>query len=382
MNVSLLLATLVRCVAGCNPGSPDEQALHVLECDTESGETRVVQRVRGVQGTTYFEFDAEGRYLYSVIGERKGGRRVGSLVRFDAADGRIGRMERLCELPCEAPCHVSLTPDGTRVAFAAYSSATAGTAAIDGSGLRTYVLPDDAMGPNRKRQQKAFAHQTFYLPHSSFLTPHSSFLLGVIDLGCDRIRLFDSLTMTSAGLPDIRFDPGDGPRHAIWSKDGRFLFVVNELASTVSSFSFSVGKSEQPNNRTIEQFSRVGKWTMLPPDADRRDPDGSSPCSKASAIKLTEDGKVLMASNRGHESIAFYDVKADGTLKLRNVAKLRGSFPRDFELMPGEKFMVVGHELSGDIQVYRFDRADCTLTPVGDPLPAWRPLCFKFWPKG
>ena len=81
---------------------------------------------------------------------------------------------------------------------------------------------------------------------------------------------------------------------------------------------------------------------------------------------------------QGTTYFAFDDVGADGSLKLRNVAKLRGSFPRDFELMPGEKFMVVGHKMSNEIQVYRFDRAACTLEPVGDPISCWRPLCFKF----
>ena len=85
-----------------------------------------------------------------------------------------------------------------------------------------------------------------------------------------------------------------------------------------------------------------------------------------------------MASNRGHDSIAFYDVRGDGSLSLRNIAKLTGKFPRDFELMPGEKFMVVGHKMSNEIQVYAFDRAACTLTAVGAPIAAWRPLCFKF----
>ena len=118
---------------------------------------------------------------------------------------------------------------------------------------------------------------------------------------------------------------------------------------------------------------------MLPADFKQWDADGLTLASKAAAIKLTADGKILMASNRGHDSIAFYDVDtATGKLTLRNVAKLTGKFPRDFELMPGEKFMVVGHKMSNEIQVYRFNRADCTLTPVGAPIAAWRPLCFKF----
>ena len=117
---------------------------------------------------------------------------------------------------------------------------------------------------------------------------------------------------------------------------------------------------------------------MLPPDADRRGADNSSEDTKAAAIKLTADGKILMASNRGYDSIAFYAVGDDGALTLKNIARLRGQFPRDFELMPGERFMVVGHKMSNEIQVYRFDRAACTLEPAGEPIAAWRPLCFKF----
>lgn len=370
MTGSLIMAALVRCIVGCNTGSADEQALHVLSCDAATGSAQLVQSVKGVQGTTYFQPDAAGRWLYSAIGEMRGERKVGSIVRFPVVDGRLGAMERLVELPCECPCHVSLTPDGARVAFAAYSSGTAGTVGVDGQGLRTYVFPNDAMGPNARRQKKAFAHQTFYLTTP---TAPRGYWLGVVDLGCDRIRFFDPETMAPARVPDIAFDPGDGPRHAAWSKDGRFLFVVNELGSTVSSFAWC--PAAEPSACA---FSRVGKWTMLPPEADVREPDGSSRDTKASAIKLTADGRVLMASNRGHDSIAFFDVDAaTGRLRLRNVAKLTGVFPRDFELMPDEKFMVVGHKRSDEVQVYRFDRPACTLTPVGRPIPAWKPLCFK-----
>ena len=182
--------------------------------------------------------------------------------------------------------------------------------------------------------------------------------------------------MSPAGIADIKFDAGDGPRHAILSKDGKFLFVLCELGSCV--YSFAVPKPLDRLTAEPLNFSRLGKWSMLPEGYNRWEQDGETLNTKAAAIKLTADGKILMASNRGYDSIAFYEVGAGGKLTLKNIAKLRGKFPRDFELMPGEKFMVVGHKMSNEIQVYRFDRVACTLEPVGEPIPCWRPLCFKF----
>lgn len=350
-----MLATAVKCYVGCNTGAPDGQTMHVMECDTETGAARIVQTVDGFQGTTYFAFDRDGRNLYSYIGEMEGGKKVGSLVRFAIDGWKIGEMTRLAKLPCEAPCHIALSPDGKLLGFAAYTSATAGTVPSAGGEVKSVVHPNEGMGPNKRRQKKAYAHCAFFTPDGS--------RMGIIDLGTDRINFYEPETMKQFPEMTIHADPGDGPRHAVWSGDGKFLFVVNELGNSVLSFAFD-GKA----------FARVGKWSTMPAGAD-------NDSSKASAIKLTADGKILMASNRGHESIAFFGVDtAKGTLTLRNIAKLTGSFPRDFELMPGERFMVVGHKKSDEIQVYRFEREGCTLTPVGEPIKCWKPLCFKFRP--
>jgi len=356
-----MLAATVYCVVGCNAGSPEREALHVLECDTETGAAKIVQTVKGPEGTTYFDIDKDRRNLYSAIAEDG----KGAIVKFALDGHRIGGMTKLAALPCEAPCHVSLTPDGTRVAFAAYVSATCGTVGTDGSGLRTFVFPDDDMGSNKKRQQKAFAHQTFHLDPDGVGRGE----MGVVDLGCDRVWFFDPKTMARRKDLSLKADRGDGPRHAVFLPRSlnKVLYIVNELDSSVSQYAFDGAK-----------FSLLGKASMLPDGFNRWEPDGENLATKAAAIKLTADGKILMASNRGHDSIAFYDVGPLGKLKLRNVAKLTGRFPRDFELMPGERFMVVGHKMSNEIQVYAFDREKCTLTPAGDAIPCWRPLCFKF----
>jgi len=358
------------CCVGSACGAPEPEALRVLACDTESGALEVVQTVKGVEGTAYFQIDRAGRYLYSILGDERKCETRGRAVRFALDGRRIGKMEVLADLPCPAPCHVALSPDERLFSFAAYRAGTAGTLPVGGGAVAAYVFPDDAMGPNVRRQEKAFAHQTFYLPDGR---------MGAVDLGCDRIRFFAPETMAVDASLEIRADPGDGPRHALLSKDGRFLFVVNELSSTVASYALPQGK--QSDGQASRQVSRIGKWPMLPKDFDRWEPDGETLSTKASAIKLTGDGKVLMASSRGHDSIAFYAVDAaTGTLTLRNIAKLCGRSPRDFALMPGERFLVVGHELDDEIQAYRIDWETFSLTPVGKPLAAWHPVCVAFGP--
>ena len=363
--MNTMIAATVYCIVGCNTGSPDKDALKVLECDTETGAAKIVQSVNGCEGTTYFQLSKDGKTLYSVVAEKVDDKSRGAIVKFDVENHRIGKMTKLAELPCETPCHVALSPDESIMSVAVYWSGIYGVMALDSCQLTSAALPNDAVGPRKDRQQKAFAHQTFYTPDGK--------LMGVCDLGCDRVNFYEYKKSGGLEKPVItlKADPGDGPRHAIFSNDGKFLFVVNELSSTVTSYKVEAAMGSDPAG--CQTFPRIGKWSMLPEGCTLKETE-----TKAAAIKLTADGKILMASNRGHDSIAFFAVNDDGTLTLKNVSKLTGKFPRDFELMPGEKFMVVGHKMSNEIQVYAFDREKCELKAVGEPIPCWRPLCFKF----
>lgn len=381
--MNAFFAAVCYCIVGSNPGAPDKDALHVLECDDTTGAAKIVQTVKGIEGTTYFQVNKKGDKLYSFISEKRNGLKRSAAVVFEIKGNRIGKMSRLAELDCSVPCHVALSPDEKLYSFAVYSNAIWGTIPLVPERDSPFSMPsfwyqfkgtvpltgqwfggvlaDEGMGPRKDRQKKAYAHCVFFTQDGK--------KLGIADLGCDAVFFYD----LEGEIPVVRLrgkspvvlkaDPGDGPRHAIFSKYGRFLFVLNELSSSVLSYAYDGDR----------KFTRIGKWSMLP--------KGTDPLTtKAAAIKLTEDGKVLMASNRGCDSIAFFEVKDNGELELKNIAPLKGKFPRDFELMPGEKFMVVGHKMSNEIQVYSFDRAKYTLTPVGDAISCYRPLCFKFLP--
>jgi ZIP family zinc transporter len=352
------------CVVGSAPDDGVSSSLHLLRCDTQSGMAKIVQSVEGVQGTTYFQVDKKSGKLYSFISEKRNGKKRGAAVSFDVKGNRISQMSKFAELPCEVPCHVELSPDGNFYAFAAYTSGIWGEMPIPFSEkdfrLISCQLQNENVGPRADRQKKAYAHCVLYTPDGKNV--------GVVDLGCDAIFFHGkgrngllSKDETSKSAFVIKLDPGDGPRHAIFSKCGKYLFVLNELSSSVTSFAYD----------GVNKFKRLGKWSMVPEGTDVFS-------TKAAAIKLTDDGRVLLASNRGHDSISFFEVKPNGELELKNIAPLTGKSPRDFALVPGEKFVVVGHKMSNEIQIYRFDRENFNIIPEGKPIPCCRPLCFKF----
>lgn len=347
----LSIAAAVTCLVGSNAGGPSREALHLLSCDPDTGAAALVRSVTNLQGTTYGALSADRTTFYTVA-RRDGVRRASRVLAFPLRGGAVAAPRTVAELPCEAPCHLSLSPDGTRLAFAAYGSATAGTVSLADGKVVSVVHADDLKGPDRRRQDKAHAHCAFFTPDGR--------RVGIVDLGLDRIYFYDPVTMRRDDAMTIVARPGDGPRHAVFSKDGRFLFVVHELSNAVSSYAFSQGRPVH-----------VSTCSTLPA--------GCAVWSKAAAVKLTDDGALLMVSNRGFDSIAFFAVdRATGGLAPRSVAPLAGAFPRDFQLMPGEKFMVVGHKRANEIQVYRFDRTACALSPVGRPIACWAPLYFAF----
>ena len=94
--------------------------------------------------------------------------------------------------------------------------------------------------------------------------------------------------------------PGSGPRHIALHPNGRWAYVISELANTVTAFDWDGDKGSFHELQTI---------STLPKDFKGE--------NSTAEIAVDPKGRYLYGSNRGHDSIAVYAIDpAKGLLTL------------------------------------------------------------------
>jgi 6-phosphogluconolactonase len=201
--------------------------------------------------------------------------------------------------------------------------------------------------------------------HSVTLSPDGRFVV-VCDLGLDRICSYRvdaaTSTLTPANPPAVATPPGSGPRHSVFGADGRHLYAVTEMGSTVLAFAYDTASGAL----TLQQA-----LPTLPPDFK-----GSS---TGAEIRLHPNGRFLYTSNRGHDSIAVFGVDpANGKLTPVAITPCGGKNPRNFALSPDGAWLVSANQNSNSLAVFRVDPATGRLTPTGQTAAVPLPVCVLF----
>lgn len=334
------------------------KGIYAFETDTDTGAMSRLALTE-LENPSYVAINPAGTMLYSVIevGEYKG-RKGGAVACFKILPG--GALEPVNEMTTEGngPTHLSLSPDAGHLFVANYGEGTAVCYPLnaDGSIGENYtILPDEGSGPDPKRQQKPFAHY-------ATLTPDEKWLC-VVDLGIDGIMLrpYDKAkgAVAEGSVKVPVSTPGAGPRHMVFSKDGKTAYVVCELISQIEVFDY-LGDGGMKWKQTISTL-----------------PEGYAERSNCAAIRISACGKYVYASNRGHDSAAAFAVQPGGTLALIGITPTGGKNPRDINLMPGGKFMLCGNQDEGGITVLKV-AADGSLAPAGIAVEVPAPVCFAF----
>ena len=152
--------------------------------------------------------------------------------------------------------------------------------------------------------------------------------------------------------------PGRGPRHILFAGGG-IAYLVTELGNTVISLRYREGR-----------FTPLEEISLLP---------GGCVCaSKAAALRMSADGRFLIASNRGFDSLAVIAVDGKGGMKHVQTTPSGGNSPRDINFLPGGKTVAAANEFSENIYFFDFDTERGTLDPNGLKLTMSRPLCIAW----
>jgi 6-phosphogluconolactonase len=171
--------------------------------------------------------------------------------------------------------------------------------------------------------------------------------------------------MSANDPPAADLPPGAGPRHFTFHPNGRFVFVINEIQSTITSFRYD------PERGAFEQIETV---STLPPDYTGR--------NSTADVHVHPSGRFLYGSNRGHDSIAAYAID-EQTGKLTRIG-IQGTGirePRNFAIDPTGAWLLVGNQGSDSIIVFRIDGATGMLAPTPERVEIGKPVCLAFAPK-
>jgi 6-phosphogluconolactonase len=257
------------------------------------------------------------------------------------------------------PCYISVDSTGKAAFVANYWGATVASYTIQSDGTLSnpvetlnYREPRFGhLGPNAVRQEQPH-------PHSVFISPDDRFLI-VNDLGKDALTVYAidpataKLTPSSPLLTSVR--AGSGPRHIAFHPNGRWIYCINELDSTLDHFLWTTthGSAGTPPKGLLVNASTTVSTLAANFPAGK---------STAAEIMVSPDGNFLYASNRGEDTLVVFSISDDGSLKEVQRISCGGKTPRHFTFDPSFQWILCGNQESGSIAVFRRDQGSGKLT--------------------
>ena len=264
--------------------------------------------------------------------------------------------EEVCRQPLEGdhPCHVAISECQTRLGVAHYGSGSFEVYTLAPTGeirQRQARFQNEGQGHHSTRQRGPHGHQIVFVPQSNQVM--------TVDLGLDTLNFYqlnkDSVTQQQT----LKLPAGSGPRHAVFSNDGQFGFILCELDETL-------GVIEKQTN---------GRWqlTSIQPAFPTH-----SKGEAAGAIKISSDQRYIYLSGRHQSIISWFDITSPNSPNYQGFVETAGSFPRDITLSKDGHWLVVANQNSNNLVLFSVDKktGQPTLAKVMLTLP--KPVCVVF----
>ena len=356
----LSASTSSLCYVGCYTQFRDrsqDDGIYLCRLDTVTGALTRVGSAGGVTNPSFLALHPTRPLLYSVSETRDG--KVCAFA-LDETDGSL-RLINEQSSHGDDPCHLIVDRSGRFVLVANYSSGTIAFLPIrEDGGLApaSETIQHVGSGPNPRRQTHAYAHSIWQDPTGDFVLS--------CDLGCDRVFVyrFDAGRgkLVPNDPPTGVIHPGAGPRHLDFHPNGRFVYVIDEIDSTLAVLSWDGVSGALTEIQSVSTL-----------------PAGFAGVNSCADVHVAPSGRFVYGSNRGHDSIAAFAIdEATGRVEPIGHQSTLGRTPRNFALDPSGSLLLAANQDSGGIVSFHVDAGTGRLTPSGQAVDVLLPVCVRF----
>ena len=333
------------------------EGIYIYRLSMASGELEYAGKATGIENPSFLAIHPSQRYLYAVNENPEG---EVSAFSIDADSGALTFLNKQ-STHGNGPCHISLHPSGQCVLTANYGSGNVCAYSVQDDGTLAAASTNiQHQGSSVGLRQKG--------PHAHSITPDAAGRFAfAADLGTDQILIYKldpAGGLTPNDPPHVAVEAGQGPRHFTFHPNGKYAYLINEIGSTLTAYTYDADSGVLGELHSI---------STLPADFDG--------ASHTADVHVHPSGQFVYGSNRGHDSIAVAAVDPNSGRLSNVICQSTGiKNPRNFALDPSGTFLFVANQATDDIITFRIDQTSGQLEPTGQVTQVPTPVCIKMMP--
>lgn len=342
-------------LVGTYTNSCESKGIYVYEFDTVTGDFKFKNASEPVINPSYLAISTKNDFVYSVSENDQKGSCVVAF-NYQQEDGKLTVLNK-SDSKSGGSCYV--INDENNVITANYGSGSISVFGKNKDGSLTEVkqlIQHTGKSINPKRQDKPHAHMVYFSPDKKYVL--------ATDLGTDKVSVYEyhpnEKTEVLKLYNEVSVPAGGGPRHLIFSKNGKQVYVLNELDGSLVAFKYKNG-----------QLIKFFETSILPKDYMGK--------IQSADIHISPNGQFLYATNRGETGeITTFKLLKSGKLEWVEQISTLGKGPRNFVIDPTGNFLLVAHQYSNTIIIFKRDKTTGKLTDTGKKIELCSPVCLVF----
>ncbi len=332
----------------------DSKGIYVYDFDSNTGDFTLKSTSENIVNPSYLSLSKDNKCIYSV--NENGAESTVSSFGFNGISGKLNFINKQSSKGAD-PCYI--INDDKNVIAANYSGGNISVFGKNSDGSLTevkQVIQHSGKGFDSSRQEVSHVHMVCFSPDKKFIL--------VNDLGLDSVFIYTYNPNSDNEVlrlnERVAVNVGTGPRHLTFSKDGKFVYLLQERNGALTVFSYNEGVLKK-----IEETTVLAK--------DFKGNIGSAD------IHISPDGKFLYATNRGDaNTISVFRILKNGKLESKGQTSTLGKGPRNFVIDPTGNFLLVAHQYSNDVVVFKRNKSSGALIDTGKRIALCAPVCLVF----